>query len=217
MCHKIDLRLCVITDAGMVSDRSVEQVVLGAIEGGATLIQYRDKRATMREKYDTASGLSSVVKGQGVPFMVNDHVDLAVAVRADGVHLGQDDLPVGVARRVLGDGSIIGVSAGSVAEALQAQSDGADYVSVGPMYATRTKPDAGPAVSRELVREIVHTVKIPVVAIGGINASNVDAVMALGVSGVAVVSAVMKADNPADAAREIAGSIEAFGSRNCAD
>jgi len=201
----------------MVSNRSVEQVVLGAIEGGATLIQYRDKNATMREKYETAARLSGVVKGRRVPFMVNDHADLAVAVRADGVHLGQDDLPVCAARRVLGDGSVIGVSVGSVAEALQAQSDGAEYVSVGPMYPTRTKPDAGPAVSPALVREIVRTVKLPVVAVGGINASNVEAVMALGVCGVAVVSAVMKAEDPARAARELAGIIDAFGSKTCAD
>jgi thiamine-phosphate pyrophosphorylase len=215
--RKIDLRLCIITDAGMVSNRSVERVVLGAIEGGASLIQYREKNATMREKYGAASRLCSIVKEQGVPFMVNDHADLAVAVRADGVHLGQDDLPVCAARRILGAGSVIGVSAGSVAEALQAQSDGAEYVSVGPVYPTRTKPDAGPAVSPELVREIVRAVQIPVVVIGGINASNVEAVMALGVSGVAVVSAVMKAEKPAHATREIAEIIERFGSKNCAN
>jgi len=214
--QKIDLRLCVITDVGMVADRSLEGVVLGAIEGGATVIQYRDKRATMRAKFGAASALSSVVKERGVRFMVNDHADLAVAVRADGVHLGQDDLPVSAARRIVGAGAVIGVSAGSVAEARQAQSDGAEYVSVGPIYTTRTKPDAGPPVSAELVREIVRSVQIPVVAIGGIDASNVEVVMALGVSGVAVVSAVMKAADPAHATREIAEIIELFGSKTCA-
>jgi len=204
---KVDLRLCVITDAAMIGNRSMEQVVVGAIDGGATLIQYRDKSANMRRQYDAASALRGVVNGKGVPFIVNDHVDLALGVGADGVHLGQDDLPAGAARRILAEDAGVGVSVGSGAEALEAEVAGADYVSIGPLYATGTKPDAGPVVNREVVNEIVRTVNIPVVAIGGIDGSNVAEVMRLGISGVAVVSAVMTADDPTRAAREIVDSM----------
>jgi thiamine-phosphate pyrophosphorylase len=185
----------------------MERVVADALDGGATLIQYRDKSATMRQRYEAASALCGVVKAKGIPFIVNDHVDLALDVGADGVHLGQDDLPAAVARRVLPDDAVIGVSVGSVAEAIEAESDGADYVSVGPLYATGTKPDAGAAVSREMVKEVVEAVNIPVIAIGGINASNVAEVMSLGVSGVAVVSAVMTARDPRRATRRIIDSM----------
>ena len=212
---KVDLRLCVITDAAMIGDRSMEQVVVGAIDGGATLIQYRDKSANMRRKYDAASALRGVVNGKGVPFIVNDDVDLALGVGADGVHLGQDDLPVAVARRILADDAVVGVSVGSSAEALEAESAGADYVSIGPLYATGTKPDAGPVVNREVVNKIVRTVNIPVVAIGGIDASNVAEVVRLGMSGVAVVSAVMTADDPTRATREIIDSIHSL--ERCGD
>jgi thiamine-phosphate diphosphorylase len=205
---KVDLRLCVITDAAMIGNRSMEQVVVGAIDGGATLIQYRDKSANMSRKYDAASALRGVVKGKGVPFIVNDHVDLALGVGADGVHLGQDDLPAAAARRILADDAIVGVSVGSLAKALEAEAAGADYVSIGPLYATGTKPDAGPVVNREVVNEIVRTVNIPVVAIGGIDGSNVAEVMSLGISGVAVVSAVMRADDPTRATRAIIDSMD---------
>ena len=203
MAVKIDLRLCVITDAGMIGSRSMAEVIVSAVDGGATLIQYRDKSSSTREMYDAASALRGVVNEKRVPFIVNDHVDLALALGADGVHLGQDDLPARAARRILAEDAVIGVSVGSVAEALEAESDGADYVSIGPLYPTDTKPDAGAVAGREVVREIVQTVKVPVVAIGGINRSNVAEVMRLGVSGIAVVSAVMTAEDPVRATREL--------------
>ena len=183
MAVKIDLRLCVITDAGMIGSRSMAEVIVSAVDGGATLIQYRDKSSSTREMYDAASALRDVVNEKRVPFIVNDHVDLALALGADGVHLGQDDLPARAARRILAEDAVIGVSVGSVAEALEAESDG--------------------VAGREVVREIVQTVKVPVVAIGGINRSNVAEVMRLGVSGIAVVSAVMTAEDPVRAAREL--------------
>jgi thiamine-phosphate pyrophosphorylase len=192
----------------MVANRPIEQVVLSAIRGGATLIQYREKNACMRDKYERAAALCPTVKQHGVPFIVNDRADLALAVDADGVHLGQDDLPAAVARRILGEGSILGVSVGSVAEALQAQQDGADYVSIGPIFPTLTKRDAGDAVSPQLATEIVKTVDLPVMAIGGIDAANASEVMQLGVDGVAVVSAVMTAEDPMLAAREILDKVD---------
>lgn len=204
----IDLRLCVITDAGMVANRPIEQIVASAIRGGATLIQYREKNACMSDKYERAAGLCRAVKQTGIAFIVNDHADLALAIEADGVHLGQDDLPAAVVRRILGDGSILGVSVGSVPEARRAERDGADYVSVGPIFPTLTKPDAGETVSRKLVTEMVKTIDIPVIAIGGIDASNVSEVMRLGVDGVAIVSAVMTAEDPMSAARQILDKVD---------
>lgn len=210
MGRKIDLRLCAITQADMVPNRPLEQAVLSAIRGGASSIQYREKRATLREKYKEAAALSVVMRSEGVPFIVNDHVDLALAVSADGVHLGQDDLPPDVARRVMGEGPVIGVSVGSVAEAVEAERAGADYVSVGPMYPTETKRDAGEVASHEVVKEIIEAVRIPVVAVGGINAANVTDVMSLGVHGVAVISAIMGAPDPMLASREISDKINAI-------
>ncbi len=204
----IDLRLCVITDAGMAANTPIEQIVVSAIRGGTTLIQYREKDACVRDKYERAAALCRVVKQTGVPFIVNDHADLALAVEADGVHLGQDDLPPAVARRILGDGSILGVSVGSVAEARRAEQDGADYLSVGPLFPTMTKLDAGEAINRKLVTEIVKTAALPVIAIGGIDATNASEVMRLGVDGVAVISAVMTADDPMSAARQILDKVD---------
>jgi len=206
--ESIDLRLCVITDAGMVANRPIEQIVVSAIRGGATLIQYREKDACMRDKYEQASALCRIVRQNGVPFIVNDYADLALAVNADGVHLGQNDLPAAVARRILGDASILGVSVGSVAEALRAEQGGADYLSIGPLFPTLTKPDAGEAVNRKLVTEIVNTVDLPVIAIGGIDATNTSEVMRLGVDGVAVISAVMTAEDPMSAARQILDEVD---------
>jgi thiamine-phosphate pyrophosphorylase len=162
----------------------------------------------MRDKYERAAALCRAVKRTGVPFIVNDHADLALAIEADGVHLGQDDLPAAVVRRILGDGSILGVSVGSVAEARRAERDGAVYVSVGPVFPTLTKPDAGKPVSRDLVTEIVKAIDLPVIAIGGINASNASEVMRLGVDGVAVVSAAMTAEDPMSAARQILDKVD---------
>jgi thiamine-phosphate pyrophosphorylase len=157
----------------------------------------------MRDKYQQALTLCRVARQNDVPFIVNDHADLALAVNADGVHVGQDDLPAAAARSILGDGAILGVSVGSVAEALRAEQDGANYVSVGPFFPTRTKPDAGEAISWKLVTEIVKGVDLPVTAIGGIDAANASEVMRLGVAGVAVVSAVMTAEDPMSVARQI--------------
>jgi len=210
MKRSVDFRLCVITDLEMAGNRRIERVVLEAIHGGATVIQYRDKNATMHERYERGSALCAVTKGNGIPCIVNDHVDLVLAVKADGVHLGQDDLPAAVARRILGEDSIVGVSVGCIDEAIRAESDGADYISIGPLYATETKPDAGNAVSNAVVRGIVEAVKIPVVGIGGINALNVERVMRLGVTGVAIVSAVMKAEHPGAATEEIRNRMNAL-------
>ncbi|MBM4430478.1 MAG: thiamine phosphate synthase, partial [Chloroflexi bacterium] len=181
--------LYVLTDAGLSRGRSHLQVVRAAIEGGATAIQYREKQASTRCQLEEALALRRLTREAGVPFIVNDRLDVALAAEADGLHVGQDDLPATIARRWMGRDKILGVSATNLQEALQAEQDGADYLGAGPVFATPTKADAAPPMGVEGLAEICRRVSIPVVAIGGINAENAAAVIKAGADGVAVISA----------------------------
>ncbi len=189
----LDLRLYVITDSRLLGPRSLVEAVEEAIRGGATVIQYREKNAPTRKMVEEARLLRTLCKGKGVTFIVNDRIDVALAVDADGVHVGDDDMPVWLARKILGPLKIIGASADSVEKALLYAAEGADYLGVGSIYPTSTKPDAGPPIGIEGLRRIVSVVNIPVVAIGGINADNAKEVLGAGASGIAVISAVMGA------------------------
>jgi len=204
----LDLTLYVITDAQLAGGRSLIEVVEAAIRGGATVIQYREKQAPTRRMVEEARLLRTLCKAKGVPFIVNDRVDVALAVDADGVHLGDDDMPVSIARRLLGPGKIIGASADTVEKALFYASEGADYLGVGSIYVTTTKPDAGPPIGVEGLVRIIQAVSIPVVAIGGINEDNVAQVIEAGAAGAAVVSAVMAARDVARAASRLRKRIE---------
>jgi thiamine-phosphate pyrophosphorylase len=161
-----------------------------AIEGGARLIQYRDKTGTRREKYETARKLKDLASGRQVTLMINDEIDLALAVRADGVHLGQDDLPILIARKLLGKGTIVGISTHNLAQAVQAESDGADYIGFGPIFKTSTKDSGNPPLGIGAVVEATKKVRIPLYAIGGIQFSHLAEVMAAGAAGVAAISAL---------------------------
>lgn len=189
-----DLRVYVITDATFRS-RTHEEVAQAALQGGATVLQFREKRAPGRALYETALRLRRLCATFGVPFIVDDRVDIALAVDADGVHVGPEDLPVAVARRLLGPHRIVGASAGNVEEAVRAMEEGADYLGVGPVYATATKPDAGEAIGLEGLRRIVQAVRIPVVGIGGITLPRVEEVILAGAAGVAVISAVAASED----------------------
>ena len=204
----MDWTLYVITDRRLSRGRSHLEVARAAIEGGATAIQLRDKEATTRELIEAGLALRELTRERGVAFIVNDRVDVALAVEADGVHVGQDDMPAKLARRLMGPDKIVGVSASSVEEALRAEADGADYVSASPVFATPTKPDAPPPTGLEGLRAIVEAVRIPVVAIGGINEGNVEEVIRAGADGVAVISAVVAAPDIAAAARRLRQKIE---------
>ncbi|HIC94918.1 MAG TPA: thiamine phosphate synthase [Anaerolineae bacterium] len=201
----MDWTLYVITDRRW--GRSHLEVARAAIAGGATAIQLRDKEATTRELIEVGLALRELTRERGVAFIVNDRVDVALAVDADGVHVGQDDMPAKLARRLMGP-KIVGVSAGSVEEALRAEADGADYVSASPVFATPTKPDAPPPTGLEGLRAIAEAVRIPVIAIGGINEDNVGEVIRAGADGVAVISAVVAAPDIAEAARRLRQRIE---------
>lgn len=176
------------------------EIARQAIEGGVTMIQLREKKAPLHRVLSEGRALRELCRERGVPFLVNDRVDVAMLLNADGVHVGQDDIPYADARILLGDAAIIGVSAGTPEEAAKAIADGADYLGVGAVYATGTKADAGAPIGTELIRSIRSQSSIPVVGIGGIGAGNAWNVVDAGADGVAVVSAITRAADPRDAA-----------------
>lgn len=161
-----------------------------AIEGGARLIQYREKTKTRREMHEAAKKLRNQTAGRGVTLIINDEIDLALAVGADGVHLGQDDLPIAIARTLLGREAIVGISTHNLAQAVRAESDGADYIGFGPIFKTSTKDSQNPPLGLEAVAETVKQVQIPLYPIGGIQFSDLPGLMAAGATGVAVISAL---------------------------
>ncbi len=205
----VNWRLYGKTHAQLSRGRSHLAVIQAAIAGGATVVQYREKEGTTRQMIEEARALRELARRAGVPFIVNDRVDIALAVDADGVHVGQDDMPAPLARKLMGPEKIIGVSATNLEEALQAERDGADYIGAGPIFATPTKPDAAPPIGLEGLAEICRRVSIPVVAIGGINHENAGSVIEAGADGVAVVSAIVAAPDVEAAARRLREVVEA--------
>ena len=197
------LRLIVVTDPDCGSGRSVLDVARAALSGGAPAIQLRMKDAPAREMAGLARALLAETRRAGALLFVNDRVDVALAAGADGAHVGQDDLPAAAARAIAPPGFLLGVSAETAELARQAQADGADYVGVGPVYATGSKADAGDAVGVERVAEVAAAVRIPVVGIGGIGIPNAPPVIRAGAAGLAVISAVLRADDPEAAARAL--------------
>jgi thiamine-phosphate pyrophosphorylase len=183
--------LCLITDR-KAGQRTTEEMVQAALKSGARWIQYREKEKTRREIYREALQLRDVTRQFGGLFIVNDHADIALAVDADGVHLGQDDLPLREARKIMGN-RIIGISTHSLSEAIGAAEGGADYIGFGPVFPTVTK-DAGTPKGAAMLRDIKKEVSIPVVAIGGISLENLPEVLASGADAVAVASAILRGD-----------------------
>lgn len=204
---RFDLRVYVITHAGF-RGRSHEDVARAAVAGGATALQLRDKESPGRALVATARRLVALANPAGVPVVVNDRVDVALAAGADGVHVGEDDLPVADARRLLGPERIVGASAGTVEAARRAEQEGADYLGVGPVFPTATKTDAGEAIGLDGLRKIVAAVRVPVVGIGGITVENAGQVVLAGAAGVAVVSAVAGADDMVEATRRLRQAVD---------
>lgn len=194
-------RLHVLTDEVLQTRFSHLQLAEEAISGGADTIQLRQKAGSTRELIETARQIQAVCRATGVTFIVNDRVDVALAVGADGVHLGQDDFPISLARKILGSDVIIGGSAGSLDEAQRCVMEGADYVGFGPVYETASKDDAGPAAGLDLLSQISRKIDLPVVAIGGITVGNMKNVIEAGAHGIAVISAVCCQDDPKEATR----------------
>ena len=196
MHNRADYRLYLVTDRNCLQQQTLEQAVEQAILGGVTLVQLREKSIASKAFYERALRIKAICHHYNVPLLINDRVDIALAVEADGVHIGQSDLPCGVVRQILGKDKIIGVSARTAQQAIQAQADGADYLGVGAMFATSTKQDAK-TVSVETLNDIRQSVSIPIVAIGGINHTTLPALQQAlqaadtSIDGVAVVSAIL--------------------------
>lgn len=199
-----DYSLYLVTDATLAGGRPVEEIVHEAVEGGVTVVQLREKAASSREMLRQARALKEILAPRGIPLIVNDRCDVALAAGADGVHVGQGDLPCALVREIVGPGLVIGVSVSSVAEAVQAERDGADYLGVSPVFETPTKTDTPAAVGLDGFRRIREAVRLPLVAIGGIHAGNAAAVIRAGADGIAVVSAIVGAPDPRAAARALA-------------
>jgi len=179
---------------------SFEEMTFRALQAGVKWVQYRDKERSRREMYEESIRLMGIAKKFNATLIVNDHPDIALAADADGVHLGQDDLPVKEARKIMGKNRIIGISTHTVEQARNAGRDGADYIGFGPVFHTTTK-DAGRPMGIEMLREIKRQVQIPVIAIGGINAENIRPVLETGVDAVAVSSAILRGDIEENAKR----------------
>lgn len=191
-----DLSLYLVTDRKLIKPgKDFFDVIEEALNNGVTLLQLREKEATSREFYRLALKVKEITQKYHVPLIINDRLDIALAVDADGVHLGQDDIHCDVVRSILGPDKILGISAGSIKEAIKAQNDGADYLGIGTVYATSTKKDTGDAIGLKNLKMIKDSVNIPAIGIGGININNARDVVRTGVDGISVVSAIMAADD----------------------
>lgn len=189
----------------VITEPALRDPIEGArlvLEGGVRIIQLRAKHATTRQLVQMGQELRALTRQYGASLIVNDRLDVALAVEADGVHLGQDDLPVALARQLAGEKFIIGVSAETLEEARHAEAEGANYLGVGPMFATATKPDAGAPIGPERLQAIKQAVSIPVFGIGGITLQNAVQVLKVGADGICVISAIMGAADPAEATRQ---------------
>jgi thiamine-phosphate pyrophosphorylase len=205
---KIDYSLYLVTDRSLAEGRSVEEIVRQGIAGGVTVVQLREKNAGTRDFVEQAFALKRAASEAGIPLIINDRVDIALACEADGVHLGQEDMSCRLARRIAGKEIIIGVSVSTIDEARAAEAEGADYLGVGPLFATLTKADALPPTGLDLLWEIHRAVHIPLVGIGGISPANAGRVIHSGADGIAVVSAIIAHPDPESAAKLLRSTIE---------
>jgi thiamine-phosphate pyrophosphorylase len=187
---KIDYKLYLVTDRDVLKGRDLIESVEESILGGATIVQLREKDVSSREFFDIAKKLKAITDKYNIPLIINDRLDIALAAGTTGIHIGQSDIPCKVARGILGNDKIIGVSVHTLKEALEAESDGADYLGCGAVFSTSTKKDATD-VSYDKLKEIKARVKIPVVAIGGINEKNLSQLEGANIDGVAIVSAIL--------------------------
>lgn len=207
------LRLYVLTDRELAGGREEFAVAQAAIDGGATAIQLRWKRGRLSEAVRVGRELQRLCRERGILFVVNDRVDLALTLEADGVHVGVDDLPVRETRALVGNRMIVGYSPPTLQAALAAAREGADYLGIGPIYATTTKSDAGAATGTEHLAGIAREISLPIVGIGGITAENAPAVIEAGAAGVAVISAVVSAEDVRMAAAAIRRAVDGALSR----
>jgi thiamine-phosphate pyrophosphorylase len=201
-------KLHVLTDVVLQSRFSHEELTRLGIAGGADTIQLREKGGSTRRMIEVAKRMAAVCRQAGVPLIVNDRIDVAIAANADGVHLGQSDFPIPLAREMLGQDKLIGGSAATLDEARICLAEGADYVGFGPVYVTGSKADAGPVSGPTVLKQVVETIPLPVIAIGGVTAENIPEVMQTGAHGIAVISAVCCQIDPEGATRTLRETLE---------
>lgn len=203
-----DLSLYLVTEESLPVD-TLTKIIGEAVSGGVTAVQLREKQASSLIFYQKAARLKKLLNELSIPLIINDRVDVALAVEADGIHVGQDDFPLPIIKQLVPEKMIIGVSVSTLEEALEAEQNGADYIGVGSIFPTNTKQDATLMKQGELER-ICHNVSIPVIAIGGITADNISMLSKSGISGAAIVSAITQAKSPKDAAIHLSTSIRSF-------
>ena len=203
-------RLYVILDADASRGRDLAWIADLAIQGGADVLQLRDKTALAKPLGETATRLLKLTRAAKIPLLINDRADVAAAVGADGVHLGQDDLPVEVARRLLGPRALIGCSTHSLEQAAATERQGVDYLAVGPIFSTPTKPDY-PSVGLSVIQQVTAHIRTPLVVIGGIDSHTLPSVLSAGATCVAVVRAICGAEHPREAAHELKQTLAQFG------
>jgi len=203
----IDYSLYLVTDRPLCLGRDIIQVVKEAVAGGVTLVQLREKNTSTREFLEIAVEIRKILQGTSVPLIINDRIDIALALNAEGVHLGNIDMPYKKAREILGPDKIIGLSAESVKDAMVASRLGADYLGVSPIFTTPTKPELETGLGLEGLREIRRVSELPLVAIGGMNVSNCRAAVESGADGIAVVSAICSVPDPGLAARALLSEV----------
>lgn len=207
---KFDPSLYFITDSTNYTEKEFLYRVEQALQGGATLLQLREKDKSTREYLALAQKVHEITKRYNVPLIIDDRVDIALAIDAEGVHVGASDLPVSIARKLLGEGKIVGATAKTVPWAKEAFEQGADYLGVGAIYPTTTKVKTV-LTSPDTLREICNAVPIPTNAIGGLNKDNIDILAGIPIAGICVVSAIMKAENPKQAAMELKARAKELG------
>lgn len=200
--YKIDYSIYLVTDRNLIKDKTLTEAVEEAIKGGATIVQLREKEATSREFYEVALKVKEITKKYNVPLIINDRIDIALLVDADGLHIGQKDIPLIEARKIIGKNKIIGLSVSNLEEAVQGEKEGADYLGVGAVFSTSTKKDAEDCNLKKLI-QIKQKTNIPIVAIGGINKSNVGSVSKTGIEGAAMISAILQSKNIIEETKEI--------------
>ncbi|AVP54286.1 thiamine-phosphate synthase [Clostridium tetani] len=200
----LDCTLYLVTDRDILKGRDLKKVLEEAILGGTTLVQLREKNVSSKEFYEIAKDIKVITDKYNIPLIINDRVDIALAVNAEGIHIGQKDLPANIVRKIIGEDKILGVSANTIEDALKAQRDGADYLGVGAIFPTNSKKDAE-STSIETLKEIKNAVNIPIVAIGGINENNVQKLKETNIDGIAVISTILEKEDVKKACEELTG------------
>ncbi len=196
-------KLCLVADADFTTAKDLPALTLQAVMSGASIVQLRAKNLYAVEFLDLALRIAKRLGPHNIPFIINDKVDIAQACKADGVHLGQKDMPLYQAREILGNNKIIGISVNTVEEAIKAETEGADYLGASPLFYTDSKKDLDPELGLKGLQEMRKQVKIPILAIGGINSSNASEVMAAGADGIAVISAILGANDISQATQKL--------------